>query len=80
MMFENITLRSIFGLKRGEVTGGWRILHNEELRGLYSSPSVIGIIKSRKRRWAGYMVRIGEKTNAYIFLVGKSEGNRPLER
>jgi hypothetical protein len=43
-------LRRIFGPKRDEVTGGWRKLHNEELHNLYSSPSIIRIIKSRRMR------------------------------
>jgi hypothetical protein len=47
-VFENRVLRRIFGLKRDEVTGEWRKLHNEELRDLYSSPSIIRIIKSRR--------------------------------
>jgi hypothetical protein len=49
-MFENRVLRRIFGPKRDEVTGGWRKLHNEELRNLYSSPSIIRMIKSRRMR------------------------------
>jgi hypothetical protein len=52
-MFENKVLRRIFRPKRDEVTGGWRKLHNEELRDLYSSSSIIRIIKSRRMRWAG---------------------------
>jgi len=47
-MFENRVLRGIFGHKRGEVTGEWRKLHNEELNDLYCSPNVIRVIKSRK--------------------------------
>jgi hypothetical protein len=47
-MFENRVLRRIFGPKRDGVTGGWRKLHSEELHSLYSSPSIIRIIKSRK--------------------------------
>jgi hypothetical protein len=73
-------LRWIFGPKRDEVTGGWRKLHNEELRDLYSSPSIIRIIKARRMRWAGHVVRMGEKRNAYRLLVGKPEGKRPLGR
>jgi hypothetical protein len=68
------------GPKRDEVTGGWRKLHNEELRYLYSSPSIIRIIKSRRMRWAGHIARMGEKRNAYRLLVGKPEGKRPLGR
>jgi hypothetical protein len=49
-VFENRVMRRIFGLKRDEVTGGWRKLHNEELRDLYSSPRMIRIIKSRGMR------------------------------
>jgi hypothetical protein len=79
-VFENRVLRKIFGPKRDEVTGEWRKLHKEELRDLYSSPSIIGIIKSRGMRWAGHVARMGEKRNAYRLLVGKSEGKRPLGR
>jgi hypothetical protein len=73
-------LRRIFGPKRDEVTEGRRKLHNEELHDLYSSPSIIRIIKSRSIRWAGHVARIVEKRNAYRLLVGKPEGKRPLER
>jgi hypothetical protein len=62
------------------VTGEWRKLHNEELRDLYSSPSIIRIIKSRRMRWVGHVARIGEKRNAYRLLIGKPEGKGPLER
>jgi hypothetical protein len=79
-VFENKMLRRIFGPKRDEVTGEWRKLHNEELRELYSSPSIIRIIKSRRMRWAGHVARMAEKRNAYRLLVGKTEGNRPLAR
>jgi hypothetical protein len=63
-VFEKKVLRKIFGPKRDEVTGGWIILHNEELRDLYSSPSIIRIIKSRRMRWAGHVARMAEKINA----------------
>jgi hypothetical protein len=52
-VFENRVLRRIFGPKRDEVTGEWRKLHNEEHCNLYSSPSIIRIIKSGRIRWAG---------------------------
>jgi hypothetical protein len=55
-------------------------LHNEELRDLYSSPSIIRIIKSRRMRWAGHVARLGEKRTAYRLLVGKPEGKTPLGR
>jgi hypothetical protein len=73
-------LRRIFGPKRDAVTGGWRKLHNEELHDLYSSPSIIRIIKSRRRRWVGHVARIREKRNVYMLLVGKPEGKRPPGR
>jgi hypothetical protein len=60
-VFENKVLRRIFGKKKYKVTGGWRKLHDEELRDLCSSPSIIGIIKSRRMRWAGHVARMGEK-------------------
>jgi hypothetical protein len=78
--FENRVLRRIFGPKRDEVTGEWRQLHNEELSDFYSSPSIIRIIKSRRMRRSGHVVRMGEKRNAYKLLVGKPEGKRPLGR
>jgi hypothetical protein len=62
------------------VTGEWSKLHNEELCDLYSSPSIIRIIKSRRMRWAGHVARMGAKRNAYRLLVGKTEGKRPLGR
>jgi hypothetical protein len=64
-MFENRVLRRIFGLKRYEVTGGWRKLHNEELYDFHSSPNIVRMMKSRKMRWAGHATRMGEKRNAY---------------
>jgi len=63
---ENRVLRRIFGSKRGEVTGKWRILHNEELNDLYSTPIIVRVKKSRRMRWT--------------VLVRKPEGKRPLGR
>jgi hypothetical protein len=45
---ENRVLSRIFGLRSDEVTGAWRKLHNEELNGLYSSPSISRMIKSKR--------------------------------
>jgi hypothetical protein len=59
------------------VTGEWRKLHNKELHNLYSSPSIIIMINSRRMRWVGYVARMGEKRNAYRILP---EGKRPLGR
>jgi hypothetical protein len=72
-------LRRIFGPKTDEVTGDWRKLHNEELHNLYSSPSIIRVIKSRIK-WAGHLERMGKKRNAYRTLMGKPEGKTPLGR
>ena len=79
-MFENMVLRSIFGPRREEVTGEWRRLHNEELNGLYSSPNILRVIKSRRMRWAGQVAHMGEERGVYRVLVGKPEGKRPLGR
>jgi hypothetical protein len=57
-VFENRVLRRIFGSKRDEVSGVWRKLHNEELHNLYSSPSIIRVIKSRRMRLAGHEARM----------------------
>jgi hypothetical protein len=78
-VFENRVLRRMFGLKRDEETGGLRKLHNEELHNLYSSPSIIRMIKPRGMRWTEQVARMGDKRNACRILVGKPEGKRPLE-
>jgi hypothetical protein len=78
-LFEKRVLRRMFGLKRDKVTGDWRQLKNEDLRDLYSSPSIIRTIKSRRMRSVGHVARM-EKRNAYRSLVGKPEGRRLLGR
>jgi len=75
-----MVLRRVFGHRRDEVTGEWRRLHNEELDGLYSSPHIVRVIKSRRMRWAGHVARMGEERGVYRVLVGKPEGKRPLGR
>jgi hypothetical protein len=55
------------------VRGGWRKLHNEELHNLYSSPSIIRMMRSRRMRGEGHVARMGERRNAYRILVGKPE-------
>jgi hypothetical protein len=80
-VFENRVLTRIFEPKRDEVMGEWRKLYNKELHDLYSSPSIIRIIKSRRmRKRAGLVARMGENRNAYWLLVGKPQGRRPLVR
>jgi hypothetical protein len=78
-VFENRVLRRIFGLKRDEVMGGWRKLHNKELHDMYSSPSIIRITELRIW-WMGHVAQMGEKRNAYRLVAGKPEGKRPLGR
>ena len=66
-MFENRVLRRIFGLKRDEVTGECRKLHNEELNDLYCSPNIVRVIKSRRMRWAGHVARVVDSRGLYGF-------------
>jgi hypothetical protein len=79
-VFENRVLTRIFGPNRDDVTGEWKKLRNKERHDLYSSLSIIRIIKSRRMRWAVHKERMGEKRNACKLLVGKPEGKRPLRR
>ena len=72
-VFENMVLRRIFGSRRDEVTGEWRIPHNEELNGLYSSPNIVRVIKSRRMRWAGHVARMGRGGGVYS-LGGETGG------
>ena len=76
-VFENRVLRRIFWPKRDEVTGEWRKLHNEELNDLYSSSSIVRVIKSRL---VGHGSLMGEGRGMYSVLVGKPKGKRPLGR
>ena len=60
-VFENRVLRRVFGPKRDEVIGECRKLHNEGLSDLYSLPNIVRVVKSRRMRWAGHVVRMGEE-------------------
>jgi hypothetical protein len=62
------------------VTREWRKLHNEELNDLYSSPSNVRVIKSKRMRWAGHVARRGVRRGVYRVLVGKTVGKKPLGR
>jgi hypothetical protein len=79
-VFENRVLERIFGPKWDEATGEWRKLYSEELHILYSSPSIIKQIKSRRMRWTGHVASIGEDRKAYRVFVEKPEGKRKLGR
>jgi len=73
-------LRGIFGTYREEEAGGWRRLYNEELYDLYASPNITRVIKSKRRRWAKHVARMGRMKNSYKIFIGKPEGKRPLGR
>jgi hypothetical protein len=78
-VFKNTVLRRILGPRWDDVTGEWKRLHNEELNILYSSPTIIWVIKSRRRKWAGHVQSMGERRGAYRILVGRPEGRNHLE-
>jgi hypothetical protein len=77
-VFENRVLRRIFGPKMDGVTGGWRKLHNEELHNLYSSPSIIRIIKSRNDEVGGTFGTNRGEMKVYKLSVEKPEGKISL--
>jgi hypothetical protein len=81
-VIQNRVLRRIFGVKRGEVTGGCRKPHEEELLNLHSSPSIIRMMKLTMMRWAGHVARMGkkQKKKACRILMGKPERKRSLGR
>jgi len=79
-VFENRVLKRMFGSKRDEVTEEWRKLYTEELNGLYSSPNIVQLIKSRRMRWAGHVACMGEGRGMCRVLVEKPEGKRPRRR
>jgi hypothetical protein len=78
-VFENRVLRRIFGPRREE-DGSWRKFHNDELHNLYSSPNIVGVITSRRMKWAGHVARMGERRDVYRDLVGRPEVKSPLGR
>jgi hypothetical protein len=78
-VFENRVLRKILGPKRDE-DGSCRKLHNDELHSLYSSPNIVGVIKTRRTTWAGHVARMGEGRGVYRVLIGRPGGKRPLGR
>jgi hypothetical protein len=75
-VFENRVLRRIFAPKSDEVTGEWRKLHNEECHDLYSSPSIIRIIKSRRMKWVGHVARMERRNTYRLLMKARGEGGR----
>jgi hypothetical protein len=76
--FENRVLRRIFGPKGDEITGEWKKICDEELSYLYFSPNIVRVIKSRRMRWVGHVVRMRERRGVYGVLLGKPEEKREL--
>jgi hypothetical protein len=68
-VFENRVLRKVFGPMRYEVTGEWKMLHNQELNDLYSLPNIVRVVKLRRMRWAGHAARIGKERVVHSMLV-----------
>jgi hypothetical protein len=78
--FENRALRRIFGPKWDEVRREWITVHNGELNDLYSSLSIVRVIKLKRIRWVEHVARMRERSGVYMVLVGELEGKRPLGR
>jgi hypothetical protein len=68
------------GPKRDEVAGEWRKLHNEKFRDLYSPPSIIRIIKSRRMRWAGHLARMGGEEEHLLIIGEKARGKETTRK
>jgi hypothetical protein len=64
-------MRKIFGPRKDEKRGDWRGLHNEKLHEVYPSPNIMRVTKSRGKRWAGHVERIGEKRGVCRVLLRK---------
>jgi hypothetical protein len=79
-VLENRVLRRIFVPEWGKLKREWRKLHNDEVNDMYSSPTIIWVIKSGRMRWVGQVACMWESRGAYRVLVGKPEGTRPLGR
>jgi hypothetical protein len=76
-VFENRVLR-IFGPKRDEVTGEWRKLYNEELNDLYSSPTIVQVIKLKRMSWGRACSVYGGGERRLQGFVGKTWGDQGI--
>jgi len=79
-VFENRVLSRYLDLRRDEVTGELRKIHNEDVTDMYSSPNIVKVIKSRRMRWAGLVARMEDRRGVYRVLVEKRERKGPLGR
>jgi hypothetical protein len=79
-MFGNWVLSRIFGPKRDDVEGCWRVFHGEALDNLYPTSNIIRMIKSWIMWWARGVVSMGEMRNAFKIFVGMPEPERTLRR
>jgi hypothetical protein len=77
---ENRVLRNTFGPKRDGVTRDWRKLHDEELHDLYSTQSIIRVMKQKRMGWAGHVACMGENRDAFRVLLGKPDSKTSLQR
>jgi len=78
-VLENRVLRRIFGPKNDELTGEWRKLHNEEHNDVYSSLTIVGMVKSGRMRWAVHVALLGDRRGLYRVLVGNLRERNHLE-
>ena len=69
----------IFGPKR-DANGEWRMLQNEKLHNLYRLPNIVRMIKFRRLRWAGHVVRIEEGRSSFKIVTNTPTGNTSLGR
>ena len=78
-VFENRVLRRLFGPKRDEVTGEWRKLHHEELRDLYSLPSIVRVVKIEKNEVGGACGAHGRGERCAQVSSGETRGKEAIE-
>jgi hypothetical protein len=75
---KNRVLRKMFGPKLDKITGEWRRPHSEKLCHLFSSPNIIWVLKSRRKRWEGHVALMGDRRVVYGVLVGRPEENEAM--